>query len=118
MANPNIVNVTSIYGKTFTGELTSSESNLLSNAFGSGSVYKINTIIVSNVDGTNAADATISVGSGTYYPLVKTVSVPADSTLVVTDKNTSFYLEEEWDIKGLASANGDLNVIISYEVIS
>jgi hypothetical protein len=73
---------------------------------------------VSNVDGTNAAEVTVSVGSSTYFPIASTITVPSDSTLVVSAKDTAFYLEEGWGIKGFASANSDLNIVISYEVIS
>ena len=86
-------------------------------------LLKINNIVVSNVDGSTAADVTIefntsAVGTGTVTRLVNTVSVPADASLIVTDKSTAFYMEENTCIKGLASASGDLEVFVSYEVIS
>ena len=62
MANPNIVNVAAIYGNTSTTALSStSATSIVSNASGSGKVYRINSLIVSNVDGTNAADITINI---------------------------------------------------------
>ena len=124
MANPNIVNVTSIYGKSAVIDLTStSATSVVSNAASSGKVFKINSLIVSNVDGTNAADITINYYSaaalgGTATQIVSTVSVPADSSLVVIDKNTSFYLEEDKSIGATAGSANDLKVIISYEDIS
>ena len=124
MANPNIVNVTSIYGKSAVVDLTStSATSVVSNAASSGKVFKINSLIVSNVDGTNAADITINYYSaaalgGTATQIVSTVSVPADSSLVVIDKNTSFYLEEDKSIGATAGSANDLKVIISYEDIS
>lgn len=118
MANPNIVNVTSIFGKTFAGALTTSTVALLTNPADSGAIYKVNMVVVSNVDGATAAEVTLSIGSSVFFPIASTVTVPSDSTLVVSSKETSFYLEEGWEIRGLASANGDLNVIISYEIIS
>lgn len=119
MANPNIVNVTSIYGKTVSTSLTTTPSLILTNSGGSNSVFKINTIIVSNVDGASAADVTITHEQGeTTTKIVNTISVPADSALTVVDKSISFYLEEGKSIGGLASANGDLDILISYEVIS
>ena len=123
MAAPNIVNVTNINGKSFGNVLTTSNAIILVNASGSGNVLKINNIVVSNVDGSTAADVTIefntsAVGTGTVTRLVNTVSVPADASLIVTDKSTSFYLEENTSIKGFASANSDLEVLISYEVLS
>ncbi len=124
MANPNIVNVTSIYGKSAVVDLTStSATSVVSNAASSGKVFKINSLIVSNVDGTNAADITINYYSaaalgGTATQIVSTVSVPADSSLVVIDKNTSFYLEEDKSIGATAGSANDLKVLISYEDIS
>ena len=121
MANPNIVNVTSILGKTLQAALTTTlTTELLANAGSSGLVYKINTILVANIDGTNAADASILItkSGGSPVAIASTISVPADSTLTVLSKNTSLYLEEGDNIEGGASADSDLVVTISYEIIS
>jgi hypothetical protein len=124
MANPNIVNVTSILGETTYAALTTTLTTvLLANSAASGKVYKVNSIMVANVDGTNAADVTVDIntaagGGGTSYALASTISVPADATLTLVDKNSSFYLMEDKSIVGGASANGDLEVVISYEEIS
>ena len=124
MANPNIVNVTSILGKTTYAALTTTLTTvLLANAASSGKVLKVNSIMVANVDGTSSADVTIGIntaagGGGTTYDLAGTISVPADATLSVIDKTNSFYLEEDKSIVGGASANGDLEIVISYEEIN
>ena len=124
MANPNIVNVTSILGETTYAALTTTLTTvLLANSAASGKVYKINSIMVANVDGTNAADVTVDIntaagGGGTSYALASTISVPADATLTLVDKNSSFYLMEDKSILGGASANGDLEIVISYEIIN
>ena len=124
MAAPNIVNVSTITGLSSTTALsTTSQTTLVSNAASSGKVFKINMIQVANVDGTNACDITVDVhsaasGGGTAYSLVSTVSVPADASLVVLDKNTAIYLEEDRSITATAGAANDLEVIISYEEIS
>jgi hypothetical protein len=124
MANPNIVNVTTITGKTTYAALTTTLTTvLLANAASSGKVFKINSIMVANVDGTSAADVTVGIntaagGGGTTYELANTISVPADATLSVIDKTNSFYLEEDKSIIGGASANGDLDIVISYEEIN
>jgi hypothetical protein len=124
MAAPNIVNVTTIIGKTTYAALTTTLTTvLLANSAASGKVFKINSIMVANVDGTNAADVTVDIntaaaGSGTSYALASTISVPADATLNLIDKNSSFYLEEDKSIIGGASANSDLEVVISYEEIN
>ena len=124
MSAPNIVNVATITGKTATIALSSTSATaIVSNAASSSKVFKINNVIVSNVDGTNAADITISVYSqddigGTAYPVASTISVPADTTLVVLDKNTALYLEENKSIGAVASVANDLVVVCSYEEIS
>ncbi len=123
MAAPNIVGVTTIVGYTTYVSLgDTNAATLLSNAAGSNYVYKINTIIVANDDGTNSADITVALhdqddGGGTAYKIAHTVAVAADSTLVVIDKASSIYLEEDRSIVVTASAGNDLDVICSYESI-
>jgi hypothetical protein len=129
MANPNIVAVTSILGGNLGFNLSNTLTATLATV-GSGVVVKVNRITVANVDGTNAANVDLFVdglttagatgfaGTGadaTVY-LAKTVSVPADATLVLVD--TPIYLMEGDILKGGASASGDLDLFISYEVIS
>jgi hypothetical protein len=127
MANPNIVNVSAIYGNT-SSFLISSTANpfataLINNPASSGKIFKINSIVVANVDGTSAADITINLYSqddlgGTGTALASTVSVPADSTLIVTDKSTGFYLLEDKSIGAVASAANDLEVTCSWEELN
>ena len=117
MAAPNVVNVTSIYGKTTGLALTSSSQDILT--CGADKLLKVNSIIVANVDGTNADDVTVSwydSGTTTSFRLASTVQVPADSTLVVLGKDAPIYLEEGDKIQanGVA-ASGDLEIIVSYE---
>lgn len=119
MAAPNIVGVTQIYGKTQGGALTTSTLDIVTNPAASGKVFKINTIIATNVDGANNADVTIAfynADNTTSYKIANTIMVPADSTLDVLNK--SIYLEEGDKITALASAAGDIELIVSYEEIS
>ena len=127
MANPNIVAVTAIVGNTSTNLISSTAdpfaTALASNAASSGKVYKINSIVVANVDGTSAADITIKIFSaaalgGTGTQIASTISVPADASLIVTDKTTSFYLLEDKSIGATASAANDLVVTVSWEEIT
>ena len=123
MANPNIVNVTSILGKSLSVAVLTTATQLASNAASSGKVFKINSIVIANIDGTSAADVTVNVYSqddlgGTPLAIVSTISVPADASLIVTDKTTSFYLLEDQSIGALASAAGDLVATISFEEIN
>ena len=124
MANPNIVNVTSILGDNSSTSLTStSATSIVSNASASGKVLKINTLIVSNVDGTNACDITINKYSaaalgGSAFAIASTVSVPADASLIVIDKTTAIYLKEDQSIGATAGTANDLIVTCSWEEIS
>jgi hypothetical protein len=124
MTAPNIVNVTTITGKSAVVDLTGITATLVvENPAASNKVFKINSLIISNVDGTNAADITVSLFSednigGTATEIVSTVSVPADASLVVIDKNTSIYLEEDKSIGATAGSANDLKVIVSFEEIS
>lgn len=127
MANPNIANVTTILGNTST-LLISSTANpfataLVNNPAASNKVYKINSIVVANVDGASAADITIQIFSqddlgGTGTAIASTISVPADTTLIITDKTTSFYLLEDKSLGATASAANDLVVTCSWEEIN
>ena len=125
MANPNIVNVTSIFGETVVGVLTTTLTTvLLSNPASSGKVYKVNTVLISNVNGTVATDTTIDIsptagGTSTgAVSIASTVSVPADATLELIGGGTSFYLMEDKSIIGNCTTAGNCEFIISYEVIS
>jgi hypothetical protein len=127
MANPNIVAVAAIYGNTSTNLISSTNdpfaTALVSNAASSGKVFKINSIVVANVDGTSAADITIKIFSqddlgGTGTAIASTISVPADASLIVTDKTTSFYLLEDKSIGATASVANDLVVTCSWEEIN
>jgi hypothetical protein len=124
VAAPNIVNVATITGKTNVVDLTStSATSVVSNAASSGKVFKINSLIVANVDGTANADITINLYSaaalgGTATQICSTIAVPADSSLVVIDKTSGIYLEEDKSIGATAGSANDLKVICSYEEIS
>jgi hypothetical protein len=131
MANPNIVNVTSILGTTT--YLTPSGTTavvLLPNAASSGTVMKINQIVAANVNGAAAVNATVSIYSnggqaqgsapsgGTAYPIVSTVSVPALASLIVVDKTTAIYLMEGTSISVTSGTASGITYSISYELIS
>jgi hypothetical protein len=124
MANPNIVNVTTILGNNSSVSLTStSATSIVSNAAASDKVFKINMIMVANVDGTNAADITINKYSaaalgGTAFPIASTISVPADATLIILDKTTALYLKENESIGAIAGVANDLVVTCSWEEIN
>ena len=124
MAAPNIVNVATIKAKTDTLLLTGTSAvQLLENPASSGKVMKVNSLVVANVDGTNAASITVGIYpeddiGGTPVVLASTISVPADASLIVIDKNMGLYLEENTSIGVTASAANDLACTITYEELS
>ena len=126
MANVNLTNVTSILGGNAGWNLSNTLTATLLTV-DADKIVKINRITCANVDGTNAADLDLYIAkanftsagvtnfdtSGNFY-IAKTISVPADSTLVILD--TPIYLMEADVLKGGASAASDLDLFISYEV--
>jgi hypothetical protein len=130
MANPNIVNVTTITGNTtyFTPSGTTAVV-LLPNAASSGKVFKINQIVAANTTGT-AANATVSIytngavaqgsapAGGTAYPVVSAISVPANASLICVDKTTAIYLQEGTSISVTSGTGSALTFSISYEDLS
>ena len=127
MANPNLINVTSVLGANAGFNLTSTATATLITV-AADKLVKINRVTVANVDGTNSATFDLFVdgmGSGstgvtttgadaTVY-LAKTVAVPADTSLVVID--TPIYLMEGDILKGGASAASDLDLFVSFEIL-
>lgn len=131
MAAPNIASLTTITGKTtYLTPGGTSAVVLLPNAAASGKVFKINQIVVANVDGTNAVDCTVSLytngavaqgsapSGGTAYPIASTISVPADASLIVVDKTTAIYLEEGTSITVTSGTASKLTFSVSYEDMS
>ena len=124
MSNPNIAAVSAIYGNTSTTSLsTTNATSIASNAASSGKIYKINSLVVANIDGTNAADITINVYSaaalgGTGTAIASTISVPADATLIIIDKTTQIYLLEDKSIGAIAGTASDLVVTCSWDEIN
>ena len=131
MANPNIVNVTSILGTTtyYTPSGTSAVV-LLPNAASSGLVFKINQIVCANVNGASAVNATVSIYSngavaqgsapagGTAYPIISTISVPASASVIAVDKTTAIYLMEGTSITITSGTASGITYTISYESIA
>ncbi len=128
MANPNIVSVTSIYAGNAGWNLSGTATTTLLTV-AADVIVKINVITCANVDGTNAATLDLFIdgvgttvtgvtgtGLATTIYLAKTINVPADDILVVIDR--PIYLMENDILKGGASAAGDLDLYISYEVIN
>ena len=124
MANPNIVNVTTITGNTtYLTPGNTTANTLLSNAASSGLVFKINQIVCANVNGSSAVNASVAInslaaGAGTNYPVISTVSVPANASLIAVDKTTAVYLMENSSIVVTSGTSSGITYTISYESIA
>ena len=116
MAAPNVVNVTNITGKTATYVSSATAANVVANPVSSNSVYKINTITVANYSA-SVISANVDIWrSSTQYLIVGNVTIPANSTMIVSGKDTAFYLEEGDGLRVATSATA--HVVSSYEIIS
>lgn len=119
MTAPNIATLTTITGKTDLANVTQAGGSVLSATPATGQVFKVNSLLISNVDGTNDATVTVNiVRSATAYSIAKDITVPANSTFAAVSKDIGIYLEEGDDLQCSASADGDLQAIFSYEIIS
>lgn len=119
MAAPNIVNVTDIYGKVAFQAVTTSANAIITNSAASGKLLKVNTLLISNIDGANAANVTVDIyRSTTATHIIKGVSVAHSTAFTAIDKSVVIYLEEGDSLRLTASANGDLEAVCSYEEIS
>ena len=132
MANPNIVNVTQIFGQTnFLTPANTASLVLIANTSGSGNVFKVDQVVAANQTNT-AANVTVSiftsgatssgnavtVGSGNTFPIASNISVPAYASLIVMDKTTATYLLEDRAIIVASGTNNAITFSVSYEQIS
>ena len=124
MANPNLASAANVLVGNALIRLTStSATQVVSNAASSGKAYLLDSLIVSNVDGTNAADITLDLfasatNTGTATKLAHTITVPADAALIVISKENPISLMEAQSIYATASAADDLHVIASWKELS
>lgn len=123
MANPNIVNVTSILAATtYAAPANTTANTLITNAASSGTVIKVNSLTAANVTAT-AATVTVSVnsaaaGAGTAYRLAYQITVPANATLQIIDKGNFVYLPENTSMVVTSGTTSAIEYVSSYETIS
>lgn len=123
MANPNIVNVTSIYGSTsYLIPSTTSATTWTALTPASGTVNKIDNIVASNVTASNAtvtvAINSAAAGAGTNYRLIYQVPVPVNASIVIVDKSTAFYLGEAQSIVVTVGTASAIELTSSFEAIT
>jgi hypothetical protein len=123
MANPNIVNVSSIYGNTsYLIPSTTAATTWTALTPATNTINKIDNIVAANVTG-SIATVTVAInsaaaGAGTNYRLVYQVSVPVSASIVVVDKSTAFYLGEAQSIVVTVGTASAIELTASYEAIS
>ena len=116
MAIPNIVSVSSIYGTTAVGVLTTTLTTTLVTA-ASDKVLKMNVIRCTNITDNDASVSLDVEVSGTHKKIANEVTVPANSVVDIVDKNSSFYLQETDLLRGGASAGTTIDFMVSYEIL-
>ena len=120
MAEPNLVNVTSIVGRTKVELLKDdaiSDSNASILTAAADKLIKINSVIIASIDSSNACTIDVAINHhdhGRHY-LANTVDLPAKSTLIVIGKDSPIYLEECDELEARASADNDADICVSYE---
>lgn len=118
MANPNIVNVTSILGESVGSIATTSFANLIANASSSNNIYKINSVVATNTNIAIDVDVSINfVRGGTSYAVASNITIPSSTTLIAISKDHGIYLREG-DSLQVKAGTIDIHFVCSYEVIS
>ena len=124
MANPNIVNVSNIYGVTttiYTITTSTSYETFVTNSANSGKIYKINTILFCNRNNSNSrqifCDLVQNSDGSTISTIIHGVNLPPKTNFILTSKSAMIYVPEDRDLRTRATGN-DVSVICSYEEIS
>lgn len=134
MANPNLINVTSVVAHTAqtipsntsvnTSWTTDGTTSVTGLTPASNSINRVTSIVVANTTA-SAATATVAVGNNATFGSATTVtylayqiSVPANSTLVVTDKTTMFYVMESQSVAVQSGTGSALTYTATYETFT
>lgn len=118
MANPNLLNVLTAYGKTEVFAISTTPTMQCQNPLASNKIYKINSIFVANVNGTSPASVTLSFNrNGVSTPIASTVNIEQDSSLVALGKDTGLYLEEGDSLEFASTVDGYLTGVVSFEIL-
>jgi len=139
MANPNIVNVSAIYGSTayvippttatvstawtYADVNTSGSVSLTGLTPASGTVIKVGNIVASNVT-SSAVTVTLGVSnnptyaSGTVYYIAYQVSVPPNTSVILVDKTSAFYVTQFQSVGVIASTGAAIHFTAGIESIT
>lgn len=116
MANPNIVNVSAIYGTTWVQAVGNTAVAIVSSV-SANTVVKLDALYIGNIDTSASYKITVDLyRSSTAYNMLYQVSIPAGAGLDVLSK--SIYLQENDQLRLTADTAGKLQAVASGEVIS
>jgi hypothetical protein len=123
MANPNILESLTVQGNNSLVSGTTTAQTLINNPASSGKIYKINSIVATNVAGNVDVDATVNIYSeddlgGTAYTIAPAIPIPMESSLIIFDKTTAIYLKEDQSVGVISGGNDDLIFSASWDEIS
>ena len=119
MANPNIVNISSMYGNTAVLNVSTTATSIVTNPSGSNNIYKLNSLIIANINASSSANLTVELNrNNTNTALIRNVTITAGGSFVAVAKDTPIYLMENDIIQLAASSSSILNAIASWEQIS
>ena len=117
MAAPNLIQVTSVYGKTTSTSVGTAVTTVVSNPTGSNKAYKINSLYIANIDGTDPVKVSVDFfRSGTSIRMVDRMEIAAGDSLVGMSRDTSIYLEEGDSLRAYADVAGRTHLVLSYEI--
>lgn len=135
MANPNIVNVSSIYGNTGYVIPSSANTNTTSWTYNgtttltgltpaTNTVNKIDQIIAANLS-SSAVTCQVAIGNNTTFAsatvvtyLAYNITVPPNASVIVSDKTSAFYITENQSVAVQSSSANNLTFMVSFEAIS
>jgi len=123
MADPNLLSITTVQGKSVGSTPSNTSSSvILANSSGSGKSLKINTIMASSSDSetvtSTVAHNDAAAGNGTSTPIISDGEIPPAASLIIVDKQTSFYLEEDSSLVVTSGTANSVSFFVSYEEIS
>lgn len=117
MAAPNLIQVTSVYGRSISTSVGTAVTTVVSNPTSSSKSYKLNSLYISNID--SAGTVRVSVDffrSGTSIRLIDRMEVAPGDTLIGMSRDTSIYLEEGDSLRAYADVAGRTHLVLSYEI--
>jgi hypothetical protein len=117
MAAPNLIQITSVYGKTTGTAIGTPVTILVSNPTSSNKNYKVNTLYISNIDNTQPVRISVDFfRGGTSIRLIDRMIITSGDTLIAISRDTGVYLEEGDSIRCYADQNGLVHAMLSYEI--